>query len=118
MGGPVVEALQRDGLPVIGFVTTGPSKAAIIESLALAFEQGTIKIPNDPVLIGELQAYEGVQTPRAMKYGAPAGLHDDCVMSLAFAWAGLVAPRTEDLHMDPATGLYGAAPAVYEISPI
>ena len=29
MGGPVVEQLQRDGLPVVGFMTTGPSKAGI-----------------------------------------------------------------------------------------
>ena len=96
MGGPVVEQLQRDGLPVVPFVTTAPSKASIIQGLALAFERGIIRIPNDPVLIGELQAFEGRAMPGGMmRYGAPAGLHDDTVMSLAFAWAGLTAPREE-----------------------
>src|SRR5215472_4338474 len=48
MGGPVVEQLQCDGLPVCGFTTTNATKAAIIESLSLGFERGVIKIPNDP----------------------------------------------------------------------
>jgi len=25
-----------------------------------------------------------------MRYNAPAGMHDDCVMSLALAWSGTV----------------------------
>ena len=102
MGGPVVEQLQRDGLPVAGFQTTNSSKSAIIESLCLAFERGTVKIPDDPVLIGELQAFEA--TPLAsgmMRYSAPVGQHDDCVMALAFAWAGLVAPRASIETVNP-----------------
>lgn len=119
MGGPVVEQLQRDGLPVIGFLTTAPSKTQIIDSLALAFERGVIHIPDDPVLIGELQAFEGQPGPSGMmKYGAPQGQHDDTVMSLAFAWAGLVAPRQQSQYLDPNTGAYGSQPAVYQISPI
>jgi hypothetical protein len=119
MGGPVVEQLQADRLPVQGFATTGPSKAAIIQSLALAFERGTIKIPNDPVLIGELQAFEGQRTPSGtMRYAAPAGLHDDTVMALAIAWAALTGPRQERRYMDPRTGMTGPAPVPYQISPI
>ena len=96
MGGPVVEQLQRDGLPVVPFQTTNVSKSAIIEGLTLAFERGDIAIPNDPTLIGELQAFEGKPLPSGMtRYSAPAGQHDDMVMSLAFAWAGLTAPRHE-----------------------
>ena len=34
------------------------------------------------------QAYEMDKTPSGMvRYGAPEGMHDDCVMSLALAWA-------------------------------
>jgi len=117
MGGPVVEQLQADKLPVVGFMTTGPSKAAIIQTLALAFERGTIKIPNDPVLIGELQAFEGKPTPGgAMKYGAPAGTHDDCVMALAIAWAALVGPRQQTAYLTGAGVSH--APVPYQISPI
>jgi len=95
MGGPVVEQLQRDGLPVRAFTTTSQTKAAIIQELALGFERGIIKIPNDTTLIGELQAYEGKRTPSGMtKYGAPDGLHDDMVMALAIGWAGLTVMHT------------------------
>ena len=90
MGGPVVEQLQRDGLPVVAFTTTSASKAVIIEGLALSLERGTIRIPNDPVLIGELQAFEARPLPSGlMRYAAPEGTHDDCVISLALAWQGL-----------------------------
>jgi hypothetical protein len=44
---------------------------------------------NDPVLIGELQAYEMERLPGgSFRYSAPDGMHDDCVMSLALAWQG------------------------------
>lgn len=90
MGEPLIEQLQRDGLPVVPFQTTNSTKAAAIEALALAFEQGALSIPNEPVLIGELQAYELDRTPSGMvRYGAPEGMHDDCVMSLALAWQGV-----------------------------
>jgi hypothetical protein len=119
MGGPVVEQLQTDKLPVQGFLTTGPSKAAIIQTLALAFERGSIHIPNDPVLLGELQAFEGQRSPSGtMRYGAPAGLHDDTVMALAIAWAALVGPRQERRYLDPRSGATSPAPVPYQISPI
>lgn len=87
MGEPLVEQLIRDGLPVSPFTTTNATKAAIIDALALAFERAEIRIPNDPVLIGELQAYEMERLPSGMlRYSAPEGMHDDTVMSLALAW--------------------------------
>ena len=119
MGGPVVEQLQADGLPVAAFLTTGPSKAAIVEQLALGFERGTIRIPNDPVLVGELQAFEGNRSPSGhMRYGAPAGIHDDCVMSLAIAWSALVTPKPERHYWDANKGIAGSQPQPYSISPI
>jgi len=110
MGGPVVEQLQRDGLPVVPFQTTNASKSEIIETLALAFERGTIRIPNDPALLGELQSFEAKPLPSGlMRYAAPEGGHDDTVMSLAIAWAGLgvmLAPRESQVwYLDPDTGL-------------
>ena len=119
MGGPVVEQLQRDGLPVVGFSTTSASKAAIIERLALAFERGTITIPNDPVLIGELQAFEGSRSPSGlMRYGAPAGVHDDCVMSLAIGWAALQEPRERQQYWDANAGGVSDQYVPYQISSI
>lgn len=90
IGQPIIEQLQRDGLPVKGFTTTNASKAAIIEALALAFEQGSISILPDPVLLGELQAFAGETLPGGMiRYSAPQGQHDDAVMSLAIAWSAV-----------------------------
>jgi len=88
MGGPIVERLQSEGLPVTGFVTTNKTKEQIIRGLESAFENGEIKILNDAVLIGELQAYEQERLASGWRFGAPSGMHDDTVMSLALAWSG------------------------------
>ncbi len=131
IGQPIIEQLQRDGLPVKAFTTTNASKAEIIEALQLAFEQRTIAILNDPVLLGELQAFGCEQLPGGMlRYSAPGGAHDDAVMSLALAWSviresarlphGLIvylggkqAEMEAELKakMPPPTGLIDARPA-------
>lgn len=67
------------------FVTTQKSKDTIIKQLATLFEQSLITIPNDEKLLTELSTYEcKVNTNGLCIYNAPAGLHDDTVMSLAF----------------------------------
>jgi len=89
MGKPNNDELRKMGLPVRDFTTTNATKADIIESLAAAFEQANIRIPNDATLIAELQAYEVDRLPSGMvRYSAPDGLHDDMVISLALAWHG------------------------------
>lgn len=87
IGDPNIEALQRTGLSVRGFTTTNATKAQIIEGLGLAIETGEIAYPNLPQLVAELQAYEMGRLPSGLtRYGAPEGMHDDCVMALALAW--------------------------------
>ena len=89
IGGPQIEALQNMGVIVYAFTTTNSTKAALIDALALAFEQGDLQIINDPILVGELQAYEGKRQPSGLVvYSAPDGMHDDGVIALALAlWA-------------------------------
>jgi hypothetical protein len=90
MGQPIIEQLAREGMRVRPFATTNATKAAAIETLALAFERRLIGIPDHPVLIGELEAYESQLLPSGLtRYTAPDGMHDDCVMSLALAWSGM-----------------------------
>lgn len=87
-GAPNIEALERSGLPVVSFMTTAQSKPPLIESLVLAFERGELTALDDPTFRAELMAYErrvSAVTGRS-QYGAPDGMHDDCVMSLALAW--------------------------------
>jgi hypothetical protein len=87
IGEPLVEQLQRDGLPIQPFITTNATKTQIIDALALGFERREIEILNDPVTIGELQAYEMERlSSGTFRYSAPAGMHDDTVMSLALAY--------------------------------
>ncbi len=85
IGGPIIERLQSNGLPIIGFVTTLASKHEIISSLALALENKEIKIINDSTLITELSAYERKERAGLPSYSAPAGMHDDTVIALALA---------------------------------
>lgn len=86
-GEPVIAVLRMLGLNVVEFVTSNPSKALAVQALALAFEQEQLRILDDPVLVGELLAFEAEKLPSGMiRYAAPEGKHDDCVLSLALAW--------------------------------
>ena len=85
IGSPMMETLQREGLPVSGFQTTASTKSPLIENLALALEKEEWKFISDPVWTGELQAYEqkiNKHTNRST-YSAPEGMHDDTVIARA-----------------------------------
>lgn len=92
IGMPIIEQLWRAPyeLPVQPFETSNATKARIIEDLLLAFEQNTIGILDHAVLKSELKAYTVSKTPTGLPlYGAPSGMHDDTVMSLAMAWSAI-----------------------------
>lgn len=88
IGLPIIESCWRDGIPVQPFTTTNASKAEAIGALILAFEQRTLHVlPYEPLIL-ELESFEQERMPSGLiRYAAPEGLHDDCVMSLAFAWS-------------------------------
>jgi len=87
IGQPVIDSLNNRGMSIIPFTTTNATKQAIITQLQAGFEHDEIKIINDPVLIGELLSFESKRSPSgSFQYSAPAGMHDDTVMSLAIAW--------------------------------
>lgn len=67
--------------------TSSKTKPIMIEDLAVSFEQKDIVIPNVDYLIGELEAFTYVynEKSRSVQYGAPIGMHDDTVISLALA---------------------------------
>ncbi len=88
IGSVNIEALQAEGLPVRGFMTTSKSKAPLIDGLALAMEKEEIVLLNDPVLKHELMAYEMKRNSMGWSYGAPSGSHDDTVIATALSlWA-------------------------------
>lgn len=93
MGVPLIEDLQRMDVPVVPFQTTNASKLKVIDALSLAFEREEIRILDHPDLLNELLAYEVERLPAGgLRYSAPQGQHDDCVMALALAWEGALAP--------------------------
>jgi phage terminase large subunit-like protein len=94
IGRPVIDELASRGLAIIPFTTTSATKQSIIQGLQAALENGHISIINNPVLIGELLSFESKRNNSGgFSYSAPEGMHDDCVMSLAFAWDAIRADR-------------------------
>ena len=88
MGDVIYEQLSRRVKNIHPFVTTNNSKQEIIEGLILDFNEGNIQIPTPHLfepLYNELSSFTFEYSPstRRIKYGAPQGLHDDCVISLA-----------------------------------
>jgi hypothetical protein len=91
IGGPNIEALQAEGLPIYPFMTTNASKDDAINNLALALERDRdpLTIIPDPVLLHELQSYTVERLPSGRyRYGAPPGGHDDTVIALAIGLWG------------------------------
>ena len=90
IGRPVIDELVSRGLNIVPFTTTSATKQGIIQSLQSAFENGQIRVLDEPVLIGELLSFESKRNASgSFSYSAPDGMHDDCVMSLAIAWSGM-----------------------------
>ena len=90
---PLVKDLRVMNLQVVPFNFgggQGKNKRAMIEKLIVAIEQRLITFPNIPELVDELKAYTFDVTDFGnIRYGAPEGLHDDCVCSLGLAVFGL-----------------------------
>lgn len=87
IGGPNLEALVAEGLPLFGFETTGQTKPPLIQSLALTLEREEFKWVDNPVATGELEAFESKTNSHTgrISYGAPKSGHDDTVMARALA---------------------------------
>lgn len=89
IGDPILDDLTKAGVDVDGYKFTNASKQRLIESLAMAIEEQRVGLPDEPVLLNELEAFEYETTKSgATRYSAPEGAHDDCVIALALAhWA-------------------------------
>jgi len=86
VGDPILEDLQREGIAIEGLKFTSSSKQQLMEGLATAIQQGRIGFP-EGAITNELQVFEYQFTSNGVKYSAPSGFHDDCVMALALAWS-------------------------------
>jgi hypothetical protein len=88
VGDPIFEDMQREGLDVQGYKFSSTSKQMLMEGLASAIHQRKITFPPGPI-VDELEIFEYQYTSFGVKYSAPQGFHDDCVVSLSLAWQHL-----------------------------
>lgn len=86
VGNPIVEEAQRYRRFTTGFTFTAPAKQQLIEALAIAIRRGEMTYPGNTPLEDELYSFEYIYTRTGVRYSAPPGLHDDCVMALALAY--------------------------------
>ncbi len=96
LGRPIYDLLMTRGVFVEDFTFPGKSKEELIGKLRLYVAQKWITIPDEIILLNELNAFEYKlrndrtgEPLRNIQYGAPRGYHDDCVDSLALAVWGI-----------------------------
>ena len=95
VGAAIGDELRARNVSVFDFKTVGTismdmdkkgSKERLIEKLSLFLEQRIIRIPPIETVIDELESYGyDITDSGNIRYGAPEGFHDDCVMSLALS---------------------------------
>ena len=83
----IVQDLQRLGVPMIGVPFSQPMKQALMERLMVCIHERKLRIPEGPVT-NELETFTYEYGRGGVRYTAPQGLHDDCVMALALAVFG------------------------------
>jgi hypothetical protein len=86
VGDPIFEDLTRMELNVEPYQFTSKTKRPLIENLALLMEKQEVSFPPIPDLLNELKSFEYELTSGGnLRYSAPQGFYDDCVISLALA---------------------------------
>lgn len=98
----VMDLLKQSGIHRIeGFTTTALSKNEIINDLMAAFAKKEIRIINDDIVKGEIEAFTyAISDTGKVTFSARNGFHDDIVMSLAFAYKGLTDMKVSKLFFD------------------
>ena len=90
VGSPIADDIARSGTTVLPFSISTTSKKELVEKLMIAIEQRLITFPKIEELINELGIFSYEVTDHGnVRFAAPEGCHDDCVISLALAVYGL-----------------------------
>jgi len=85
-----VEALAGLGVRVMPFLTQNGPKAYGVDQLVGALDTGLVRLQNDEMGLLEMEAFESGRTPTGLvKYGGPAGIHDDIPMARLFAYSAI-----------------------------
>jgi hypothetical protein len=102
LGNPITERLQRNGVSCDDFKFSSKSKKDLIDKLAIFIEHKGITIPDEAILLDELDCFacEMSETTGALKYSAPQGKHDDAICSLGLAvWSLSDIKKSEEIKL-------------------
>jgi len=104
VGDAVVEDLEKRGLNIGedgAIVFSARSRRDLLDNLSILLQQSKIKIPNDPELVAELEAFQFTMTEKGkIEVRSRKGLHDDRVMALALAVHGVDSPINNNYKDD------------------
>lgn len=101
VGDVIYDDLCKAGVRAIPFKFTNQSKKELVQTLAVAIELGQVSWPSEySDLTNELERFEYAISPttKQISYNAPAGYHDDTVISLALAVHGW--KQVRDVYVD------------------
>lgn len=101
VGDPIVEQIAQKCRRASGYGFTMQSKQKLMEGLAMAIQSRRVAFPKGPIT-AELENFEYEYTRTGVRYSAPEGFHDDCVMALGLA--------VEQLRLISPAYLMGAGP--------
>ena len=86
IGTPLFDSLSRNIPRLEEYIFTEQSRKDLLEHFKMKVETQAIRLPNDPVLVGEMQAMQYQLTPKGkIRIAAPDTAHDDTVMAVALA---------------------------------
>jgi len=91
IGDVLFENIKKQYSAVQPFVTNNESKQNMIEDLIMGLNENKLLLPSPELnadLYKELSVFTYEYSPRTrkVKYGAPSGFHDDCVISLGLTY--------------------------------
>lgn len=89
VGDPIYEDLRRGGVNIEGYKFTNESKKQLIQCMMISLEQEKTRLFKKdiaPIPYNEMVIFEYEMTPSGLiRYQAPEGYHDDCVIARALA---------------------------------
>lgn len=84
VGEPVADMLRREGVNIMPFIFTNNSKSALINTFVREVERRQVFLPrHDKELRREMEMFDGTVSGSVIKYSAPKGYYDDCVIAAA-----------------------------------
>ena len=90
LGDTIYDDLTDDGISIEPYHFTNVTKNQLISNLMRTMDNELVHLPDLPELVREFDAYEFNLTDKGnIQYGAPRGMHDDIVTSVALCVWGM-----------------------------